>query len=279
MKNIVTIIKGFFIGIANIIPGVSGGTLMITLGIYEEIIDAISHFFKNFKKNIKLVALIGAGALLSIVLMSRVITYSLENFKFPTIIFFVGLILGGIPMLYGKVKEKSKSGINYLCFALMFAFIMMLTFLDGGMATADFSSMNLGGYISLFLIGVVAAASMVIPGISGSFLLMFFGYYEPIMVVIKDFTGFNNIISNGLILGFFGIGVLLGIVGVAKLIEFLLNKFEVQTYYGILGFVFASVISILVTTFTEGVIITIPQIIVAVVLFVVGFIIAYKLGD
>lgn len=279
MKNIITIIKGFFIGIANIIPGVSGGTLMITLGIYEEIIDAISHFFKNFKKNIKLVALIGIGAVLSIVLMSRVITYSLENFKLPTIIFFVGLILGGIPMLYGKVREKTKSFKNYLCFILMFAFIMLLTFLDGGMSTADFSSISVGGYISLVLMGIVAAASMVIPGISGSFLLMFFGYYEPIMFVIKDFTGFNNVISNGLILGFFGLGILLGIVGVVKLIEFLLKKFETQTYYGILGFVLGSVISILVNAFSGGMLFGVYQVIASVVLFVLGFGIAYKLGD
>ena len=105
MKEIILlIIKGMIIGLANIIPGVSGGTLMITLGLYEEIIETISHFFKNFKKNLKFIIPLGIGMVLAILLLSKVISICLENYPFPTTIFFIGLIIGGIPLIWKKIE-------------------------------------------------------------------------------------------------------------------------------------------------------------------------------
>ena len=108
LEKFVLVIKGFIMGIANIIPGVSGGTLAIILGIYENFIGAISHFFSNFKENIKFLIPLVIGMLLSIVTMSSVIDYSYKNFPIPTTLFFVGLVIGGIPLLYGKVKDNKK---------------------------------------------------------------------------------------------------------------------------------------------------------------------------
>src|SRR5574344_1712746 len=107
-KNIMLVIKGFIMGIANIIPGVSGGTLALILGIYEDFIGAISHFFSNFKKNISFLIPIAIGMVLAIVSLSRVIDYSYNHFPIPTSLFFVGLVLGGIPMLLSKVKNTKE---------------------------------------------------------------------------------------------------------------------------------------------------------------------------
>jgi len=129
----------------------------------------------------------------------------------------------------------------------------------------------------LFVVGVAAAATMIIPGISGSFMLMVMGYYKPLIDVISQFTKFQNIIQNMMILIPFGLGILVGFVGIAKLIEFLFKKFEVPTYFGIIGFVLASIIGIFPST--TGLAFTIGPLLVGIVLFVVGFMIALKLGD
>ncbi len=276
MKDkVILCIKGFFMGIANIIPGVSGGTLAITMGIYEELIEAISHFFTRLKSNLNFLMPIIIGALVSIVIGSKIIGYSLDEFPLPTILFFTGLILGGLPMLYKKIKGSFKIS-NVVIFISTFAIIIGLMFLKSG-SYVSFENMHLLDYIMLFIVGVVAAATMIIPGISGSFMLMVMGYYKPILNTINDLTSFNNIGSNLAILIPFGIGVLVGIVLIAKLIEFLFKKFEVPTYFGIIGFVLASIIGIFVSA--ENLTFSILPFIIGILLFIIGFIIAIKLGD
>lgn len=275
LKNIILMIKGFFIGIANIIPGVSGGTLAITMGIYEDLIEAISHFFKKLKKNIKFLIPVVIGAGLAIVLGSRVIEWGLDNFTLPTILFFAGLILGGLPMLFGRAKKRVKP-LYMLVFLLTFASVMGITFLQGG-NEVSFESISIWGYGKLFLVGIVAAATMIIPGISGSFMLMVMGYYEPILRVINEFTAFKNLGHNLLILVPFGLGVLIGIVAIAKIIEYLFKKYEVPTYYGIIGFVLASLVGIF--TNASGLTFSAGQIIAGTLLLATGFGIAYKLGE
>ena len=266
-------------GLANLIPGVSGGTIAITLGIYDKLINAISHIFSNIKENIKFLIPIFLGMIISILTLSKVMSFALDKFLFPTILFFIGAIVGGVPMLYKKVKE-SKSVTSYIIFILTFALVIGLTFISGG-KVVTFEGINLIGYIKLFFVGVISAATMVIPGISGSAVLMTLGYYEPIINTIKDLTHFSNLFNNMCILIPFGIGVIIGILLIAKLIEYLLNKYETKTYYGILGFVFASIISIIIQNmFMNGVIsVSILEAIVGVILFCLGFVVAYKLGD
>ncbi len=274
-NNVLLVIKGFFVGIANIIPGVSGGTLAITLGIYEELIEAISHFFGKIKSNIKFLIPIGIGAFTAIVISSRIIEISLEKYTLPTILFFTGLILGGMPMLFGKIKKNIKPSYA-LIFLATFALVIGVMFLKTGNDVV-LVDLNAWGYFKLFLVGVIAAATMIIPGISGSFMLMVMGYYEPIINVINEFTSFNNLWNNFWILMPFGIGVLLGIIVIAKIIEFLFQKFEVPTYFGIIGFVLASLIGIF--TSAGNLVFTPTFIIVGIILMVLGFVIAYKLGD
>lgn len=275
-ENIILGIKGFIIGVANIIPGVSGGTLAITLGLYEDIIGAISHFFRDIKKNIKLLLAVGIGAVLSLLILSNVIGYSLEHYPIPTTLFFVGLILGGMPILLKKVKGNTKKISNWIILAITFGIVILFTFMKEGSSLVNLGSLDFGGYLLLFVVGIVAAATMVIPGISGSFVLMLLGYYEPIINTIRDLSHFHNIGSNLLILIPFGIGIVVGIIGIAKIIEWLLKKFEVPTYFGIIGFVLASLISIIISI---GAFDNIVQIVIGIILAVLGFGIAYQLGE
>ena len=275
-EKLTLVIKGFLIGVANIIPGVSGGTLAITLGIYEKLIGAISHFFKNLKENIKFIIPIGIGAVLSILLLSRVISFCLDKYTLATILFFIGLILGGIPLLNKKIKGHYKNVSNIIIFLLSFGFVIALSILKGE-NVVSFENMNIINYIMLFLVGVVAAATMIIPGVSGSFVLMLLGYYKPIVDTIGALTKFNNIWQNIMILVPFGIGVLVGIVAISKLLEFLFKKYEVKTYFGVMGFIMASIITIF--TGAEGLIFSVPQLLIGLVLLGIGFIAAYKLGE
>ncbi len=276
-EKVLLILKGMIIGVANIIPGVSGGTLMITLGLYEEVINTISHFFRNFKKNLKFIIPLGIGMVLSILLLSKVISVCLEKYPFPTTLFFVGLIIGGIPLLWNKSKAAKGKWSNWLVFIITFGIVLTFAFLKSGDSIIDLNSLTPFGYIMLFIIGMISAATMVIPGISGSFVLMLLGYYEPIVNTIKDLTNFSNLSHNILILAPFGIGIVVGIVLVAKLIEYLLKKYPIKTYYGVLGFVLASLVAIIKPI--VGVSVNAIEIIVSIALVVIGGVIAYKLGD
>lgn len=276
-EYIILMIKGFIFGVANVIPGVSGGTLAITMGIYEDMIGAISHFFKNIKKNIKFLLPLGIGAVISILLMSKVISYSLEKFPLPTTLFFIGLIVGGIPLLTKKVKTKKHKPFNIALFLLTFSIVMIMTFLNAGNNMVNLANVNLYQVTLLFLVGMIAAATMVIPGISGSFVLMLLGYYKPIVGTISNLTNFSKLGHNLLVLIPFGLGVLIGVVLIAKLIEYLFKKHEIPTYYAILGFIIASVIGLGIGL--VGVQTTTLQVLIGLVLFVLAFGIGYKLGD
>lgn len=283
-ENLILVIKGFIMGIANIIPGVSGGTLALILGIYERFIGAISHFFTNIKENIKFLIPIAIGMVLAIVSLSRVIDYSYNHFPIPTSLFFVGLVLGGIPMLLSKVKGKKevKKLSSYIIAFCTFALVIFMAtseLIFGEGLKISFSNMSMMGYLLLFLVGVIAAATMVIPGVSGSLVLMLLGYYYPVIAVIKETTKFQNLGSNIFLLGVFGVGVVVGIVLISKLIEFLFQKYETKTYFGVLGFIVASLFAIpLSTLLNMKVSFDIVQILVGFIFLALGTIISYRLG-
>ncbi len=271
------IIRGFFLGVANIIPGVSGGTIAMTMGIYEDLIGSISGFFKNPKKSILYLLPIGVGAVLSILLMSKLISFCLDRYPAPTILFFIGLIIGGIPLLTKNIKNEKVKPYYLVLFLITFLIIMFMNFANVGSSEMNLATMDLSKAILLFLIGMIAAGCMVIPGISGSFVLMLLGAYKPIISTIGDITNFANLGTNLSILVPFGFGVLIGIILIAKILEYLFKKYEVPTYYAILGFIIASVIGLAVGII--GVKVSIIEIIIGIILFVLGSVIGYKLGE
>lgn len=268
-------LKGFLIGLANIIPGVSGGTMAISFGIYEELIGIASNIFKNFKKNMDFLIPIGLGALLSIALLSNVITLALDNYKIATPLLFVGLILGGLPIIFKKVGKKLWKIQNILAF-LITIFLMLVVYIGiKDVKDVDFSNIDMIGYILLFIVGVIAAITMVVPGISGSFVLMLIGYYEAIVKTVSELTKFHHVIDNLLILIPFGIGILVGIVTVSKLIKYCLNRFPEQTYSSIIAFVLSSVVLIIYPLF--GFSCTPLELVVGILLLLFGSFLTYRM--
>ena len=268
-ENIMLILKGFALGIANVIPGVSGGTIAVILGIYEKLIDILSNLKTKLKENFKYLLFLAIGLILAIGLFSNAVTFCLKNYPFATILFFIGFIIGGMPPLLNKVKSKIDIK-SVICFIIAFTVVMLMAFITPDTMNKSLDIINIKTLIILFLIGVLGAASMVLPGISGSFVLMLIGYYEPIMNSISEFTKLNNLTHNILILAMFGLGVLFGIIFMAKLIKILLEKYEIPMYMGIIGFVIASAISILVSVI--GSCYGVLQIIIGVILMFVGII-------
>lgn len=242
--GLINFIKGFILGIANVIPGVSGGTMAVSMGLYELILSSIGNFFKDIKGNfIKLLPII-LGILVAIVSTSKLVTYALTNYKAQTLCLFIGLIFGGVSLIMRKIKGKG-SKTNYLIFFVIFFFVISLNFLKIGLIEISFANMGIIDYLLLLLIGFIASSAMVIPGISGSFILMVLGYYDKIIYTVSTITDFSKLGSNLLILVPFGIGVIIGIVFMAKLITNLIKKYETKTYFAIMGFVLSSVVVLL----------------------------------
>lgn len=277
LENLLLIVKGFILGIANIIPGVSGGTLAMTMGIYEDIIKSISSILKTPKKSLKLLLYLGIGAALSILILSKLLNYTLTNYAFATTLFFIGLIVGGFPLLLKKAKGHKVSLGYLLSFLSTTSLVIILRLLQTSENTVSLNNVSLFTMIILLLVGMLAASTMVIPGVSGSFVLMLIGFYKPILNTISNITKINLLGHNLLILVPFGIGVLLGIVLTAKLIEYLLKKYEIYTYYGIYGFILASILVLILNVYNKAT--GIPEVVVGILLVLLGTFIGYKLGE
>lgn len=296
MKFIKDILKGVVIGVANAIPGVSGGTMMVSMGVYDDIIYCITHLFKQLKKSIMILLPYFIGMVVGIIGLAFSIKSLFANFPFQTSMVFIGLILGGVPMILERVRysgladsennggERKKNNIGILHFVIFALFLLAIVAMqyfggDGGDVTL---TVDIISAIKIFFIGILASATMVIPGVSGSMMLMILGYYNPI---INSITDFITALSNGEIdkliticgsLVPFGLGVVIGIFAIAKLIEVLLKKFESYTYCAILGLVASSPIVILMGISFAG--ISVAAIITGVIALIAGIFAASQLG-
>ena len=231
MNSIKLVIKGFFIGFAKIIPGVSGAVLAILFGLYDKAIDAITNFFNDKKGNFYFLLYTGLGVLLAILFGSKIILYFLNKYEFVTLLFFIGLMSSSIWPLSKKINRKS---INYflIFLGILFTFLFMMM--------GSFSNNILGGnkYINffiLFLAGLVDAFASIFPGISGTALLIFMGVYEVIMVTLGSITNFSLLYENIMVLIPFSFGMLIGFLIFAKLINYLFKNYEEKTYAFIIG--------------------------------------------
>ena len=170
----ILIIKGFIIGIAKIMPGVSGSLVALNLGLYERGIEAISNFFKNVKSNVVFLVNVGIGIILSIIICSKIIDYALLNFCFPTMLLFVGLLVGTIPNLFKKATIKTKSEWFYFIIVYILMIIFTILKIDNKFIYSD----NLKNNLYVILIGFIDALTMIIPGISGTATFMLMGCYD-----------------------------------------------------------------------------------------------------
>ena len=277
------LIQGIVIGTANIIPGVSGGTMMVAMGIYDKLIHSITHLRKEFKESLKFLFPIFLGVGIAIVVVARILEFCFAMYPIQTNLLFCGLIVGSLPFICTHVKGKAVTIGMVLSFLVFFGIVLAMAFMgenEGNAADVSFGIMNV---IKLFAVGVIAAATMVVPGVSGSMMLMILGYYNTILACINDtvkaLTEFNiaAIMENMLILVPFGIGVVIGIFLIAKIIEFIFQRAETHAYWAIIGLILASPIAILWKTDWNG--FSVMAAVTGVVTFAAGWVIARRLGE
>lgn len=243
----ILLLKGFIIGIAFIIPGVSGGTLAIYLGIYDKLLHAIGHIFTETKKSLTFLIPVFIGIGLSVVILAKILGYFIEKNSMITLFFFMGLIIGGIPYLFKQIKGVKPKITHYISFVVAFILVILLllykiNFTGSGI---DQFTMSFVNFMLIFVLGLIASTTMIIPGISGSALLMVLGFYTAIVTnVIGEIFDFSSLSYNLFVLIPFVLGAAVGIIVFSKVIEKLLKQYKSQTFYAIIGFIVASVIVI-----------------------------------
>ena len=277
-------LKGCVIGIANIIAGVSGGTMMVAMGIYDKLIHCITHLFSEFKKNVLFLLPIVIGMGVAIVASSFALESLFANFPVQTNLLFVGLILGGLPAVWKHVKGNSIKFGHLIAFLLFFALVAGLAVFGGGNGKDADLAFNVINVMKLFGVGIVASATMIIPGVSGSMMLKLMGYYEPIVTttipnLIRSLVAFD---MDGILVGVgvlapFGIGIVAGVFAIAKLVEIIFEKFPLYAYWAIIGLIVASPVAILVGMGLE--LYTVLSVVTGLVAMGIGFVIALKLGE
>ena len=284
------LVNGFLIGIANIIPGMSGGTLALVLGIYERLIAALHNIglstverlfsvvtlkkeaFAAAKAELRRIdfgflALLGVGAIAAVLLTSKLIIYLLNNQHDATYGFFSGLILTSILIPARMLKGFGIKEALVLLIAVALIFGITVAGMGGqqtaetptveGVGPAALDNGQFPSFLELTLFfgcGALAISAMILPGISGSFLMLAFGVYFPLLTAIKELmedipalmngTQTDSILGNLLILGFFALGCLSGLVAFTRLLNYLLARYRNLTIAFLIGLMVGSLYSL-----------------------------------
>lgn len=221
--------------------------IMMIFGLYEKTILILCNFFADVFKNIKFLFILGSGVLIAIVLMSKLIILVLTNYYYYVIYFFTGLILGGFPLLLKKVKgsfNKYNLFIFGVCFCLLFAFFMI-----GNTKQLSLGAFN-NNFFFLFLIGVIEAGTMIVPGVSGTAILILLGCYNTLLELFSNLSNFSFFFKNINLFIPFLLGILIGGTFFIKLMGRLLVNYNKSTYWGIMGLTLSSVVLLLFTNVT-----------------------------
>lgn len=248
-------LKGICIGVAFIIPGFSGGSVAAILGIYEKLINAVANVTREFKKSIITLLPIGLGLVVGAAALLFPLGYMLERFPLPTVSIFVGLAIGGIPSMLGRVKGKPTSD-NIIALSIPLVIALLIALVPAG-SEVDLFSIGFGGYVLIFLVGIVGSSALVVPGISGSMLLLILGYYRPILSLITDHLfKFRDLGTCILVLAVCGLGMVVGFFAISVLMKHLLNKYPRGTFFAIIGFIIGSLPTVYVSTMKDAGMIT-----------------------
>ncbi len=233
MKNnpLITILKGMVVGGTMLVPGVSGGSMAIILGIYDRLVSSVSSFFKHKRKSLLFLGTFALGGGLGMLFFAKPLMGLIERFPMPMLYFFLGAVAGSIPLILRQAEIKKFTWRVPVYILLGVAVLFLLSLLPTG---AFDSEMKAGAASFLFLMvaGFIAAVALVLPGISVSYLLLLMGLYDETMRAIGE-----------LYLPFLiplGIGLLLGIILTTKLLEQVMTKYPQPTYLVILGFMLGS---------------------------------------
>ena len=242
---------GYLIGVAFIIPGFSGGSIAAIVGIYERLINAITGIFTDFKKSIKTLLPIGIGLVLGVLSLMYPLELALKWAPLPTVSLFVGLALGGMLSVTDKIKGKVKA-TNIVALAIPLLAAAGLCFIPIG-TDIDLFALDFGGYAVLFAVGMLASAALVVPGISGSMLLLILGYYNPIITIMtQHLLAFKDVGQSLAVLGTAGAGIIVGFFIISYLMKWLLRVCPRGTYFAIVGFIIGSMPSAFVSTAKEA---------------------------
>lgn len=244
---LIDVARGAAIGIACIIPGVSGGTMAVLTKCYDKLIGAISTLFKNFVKSFLILLPLGVGIIIGVAVGYLGVRAAFTYILFSIVALFFGLILGSVPSISEEVRGKPVKKSYIITFVISLVFVLgialtsFLINLNAGYSVANlFADPKWYLYVLMIPVGVIGSFALVTPGISGSMLLLVIGFYKPILDTIHDLVHGGNIGSNIGLLACFIVGIILGFFFISKLMKYLLDKHRVITFYAILGFIIGS---------------------------------------
>ncbi len=233
MEHIINVLKGVVIGVANAIPGVSGGTMMVIMKVFDRLLGAVTLNLKKLKENFVFLLTIIIGMGIGVILSAKVLNICFENFYVQTQFFFMGVVLGSLPMIYKEAtKEKKLEPLHLIPFAIGLGVIIGVTVISMSATNSVITSLTPVTFFYLLMISVVAAAAMIMPGLSGSLVLLILGGYQTVINAVDE--------MNIMVLIPVGIGVILGILLCAKVITLCLKKWQRGTYAVILGLIVGS---------------------------------------
>lgn len=235
--------------LADSVPGVSGGTIAFILGFYDKFINSLDHlvFGKMVEKKEALLFLVklGVGWIIGMLFAILILTKVFQTHIYSVSSLFIGFIVFSIPFIIKEEKNCIKGNYWQVLFLLLgILLVFLITYFNsvGGSSAIDLSNLTLGLGFYIFISGMISISAMVLPGVSGSTLLLIFGLYIPIISAIKEFLHMNFSTMPALVV--FGFGVLMGILSVIKLIKIALKKYRSQTIYAILGLMVGSLYAI-----------------------------------
>ncbi|HFU7176066.1 TPA: DUF368 domain-containing protein [Staphylococcus aureus] len=270
----INILKGFAMGTSDLVPGVSGGTIALLLGIYNQFIASISGIFsRRFWPSFTFLIPIIIGMLLATGSLSNLFNYLLSQHHIPTMFFFGGLIIGIVPYLLKISNYKTSfTTKHYMMVIAGIAILIVITLMNNSDKHAgETLTLSTGLIIKYFIAGMCASSAMLLPGISGSFMLLVFGVYGTVMLAISEVVKLN---FAGLpILLAVGFGVLAGFIISSKIIQYFLTHHKLMTFALIIGFVVGSLFAVF-----PGLPTNIVMWFVSLVVFIIGFIVSLTLG-
>ena len=264
------IIKGFIIGVAKIIPGVSGSMLAIILGIYEQLLSSIAEIKQNFIKNSQFIFKIGIGMIIAMIFMSKIVVNCLTYYYFPTMLLFIGMIVGGIPSIVKKTKFNKKT--IFLSLLIIMFFYLTINIKNENITEVNY---NIIDFIKLISIGFVDAFSSIVPGISGTALLMTLGYYNLLLETFSTLFDIDKIALNLFVMIPFSLGFIIGTILISKLLNYLFKNYKNKVYICITIFVSLSSLVLIKKTFIVDY--SIKELLAGILLFILGYKITNKL--
>lgn len=249
---IVRMIQGFLMALADSVPGVSGGTVAFILGFYEKFIGSLNDLLGTSKEKRKEAVIfliqLGSGWVVGMILAMLFITAVFERNIYEISSLFIGFIIFAIPVIIKQEKDCLKNKYFHLIFTLVGGILVVaITYFSGSSLFPNGVDLSFGKFSPLtgaliFVAGLIAISAMVLPGISGSTILMIFGLYVPITMAIKDVLHLKLEYVPALIL--FGLGIICGALSIVKMVKKVMERFRSQTVYCVLGLMIGSIYSI-----------------------------------